>query len=184
MDSLAEPGRSYVEASANDRFAGYCVLCNRIVERTPEGECSAGHPTEAVWGAIRLGLDETAPVLPKFNMAAFVMPPIWGPAHGAWAGFFVLPIWLFADNVFVTAFGGSAIRVIGAILVGLFTLLFQCWFATRANGLAFRRVCERVSVADFARRQRVWALACVPLAAALIGWTIYFHVVIEPLPIF
>lgn len=165
----------------DDRFAGYCVHCNRIVERTADGACSAGHPAEAVWGALRLASGDPLPRLPKFNLAAFLIPPIWGPAHGAWAGFFVLPIWLFADNVVVSAIGGSAVRIVGAVLVVLGTLLFQYWFARRANGLAFRRVCDRIPLQTFIRQQRLWAIVAVPLAAALIGWVIYFHLVIEPL---
>lgn len=181
---MAEPSeRCVVAETADDRFAGYCVLCNRIVERTADGSCAEGHAAESVWGALRLAAGDRLPRLPKFNLAAFLIPPIWGPAHGAWAGFFVLPIWLFADSVVVSAVGGSAIRVAGAVLVVLGTLLFQYWFALRANGLAFRRTCDRVPLAAFERQQRIWAFVAVPLAAALIGWMIYFHAVIEPLPI-
>ena len=59
------------------------------------------------------------------------------------------------------------------------TLAFEAFFAKRANGLAYRRVCDRMSVEEYVRRERVWAIASVPAAAALIGWALWFHLVFE-----
>jgi len=38
--------------------------------------------------------------LPRFNVAAFLLPPIWGPAHGFWVTILYYPIWLFVDNLY------------------------------------------------------------------------------------
>lgn len=161
------------------RTAGYCVLCDALVERRADGTCPAGHVAEAVAGRMLLAEDQPVPVLSRFNLAAFLMPPIWGPAHGAWAGAIFLPIWLFADSVVVSAARSGGIGLwIGAALVLSATLAFEYFFARRANGVAFRRVMHAISAEQFARRQRVWAIASVPVALALIGWGLYFDLVL------
>ena len=35
--------------------------------------------------------------IPRLNVGALFLPPIWGPAHGMWAALLFYPIWLFAD---------------------------------------------------------------------------------------
>lgn len=157
--------------------AGYCVLCDRIVVRGEHGDCPAGHPAAAISGKMLLGSTEPVPQLPRFNLAAFALPPIWGPAHGQWTGVFFLPIWLFADSAIANAWRGPAMAV-AAIAIALGTLAFQAYFAKRANGLGWRRVCAEVTVEEFARRQRVWAIACVPAGLALLGWGLYYRFVL------
>jgi hypothetical protein len=147
------------------RTAGYCVACDRIVERLPDGSCPKGHPREALKGNIALGADEPVPLLPRFNVAAFVMPPIWGPAHGQWVGAVFLPIWLFMDSIIATANSGGIPTLVAAPTVVALTLAFQAYFAKRANGVAFRAVCDRMTVAEYVRRQRWWTVGCVPAAA-------------------
>lgn len=163
------------------RTAGYCVHCDAIVERRFDGTCSAGHPAEAVSGRMVLADDEAVPVLPRFNLAAFLIPPIWGPGHGLWVGAIFLPIWLFADSVIVSAASRGGIGLwIGASLVIVATLGFEYFFARRANGVAFRRVMHKVSAEEFVRRQRQWALVAIPIAIALIGWGLYFDLILGP----
>lgn len=162
------------------RQAGYCVHCNAIVERSRDGACANGHPAEAVTGRLVLTAEELLPVLPRFNLAAFLIPPVWGPAHGQWAGAFFLPIWLFVDSVVVSSLSrgaGSRAVALGVIVA---TLAAQWWYASRANGLAWRRVSDRVNVGEFLVRQRVWAIAAVPTALLLLGWALWFDVVYRP----
>lgn len=161
------------------RHAGYCVHCDRIVERAQDGSCPAGHPAEGVTGRILLADDAPVPGLPRFNLAAFLIPPIWGPAHGQWAGAIFLPLWLFADSV-VRSAGVAPGGWAGAVIVLTATLAAQAWFGKRANGLAWRRVCDRVGVDEFGARQRVWAAVAVPVAAVLLGAAIYFDTVVLP----
>ena len=167
------------EARLDVRFAGYCTMCDRLVERNADGSCPGGHPPDMVAGRIVLVDDEPVPRLPRFNLGAFLVPFIWGPAHGQWAGAFFLPIWLFADSVVASASGAGVIGVAAATVVVTLTLAFEVFFAKRANGVAFRRVCQRMSVGEFVRRERVWALASVPIAAGLITWVLWFHLVFE-----
>lgn len=162
------------------RTAGYCVYCDRIVVRNADGSCPEGHPAEGVAGRITLVDDDPVPVLPRFNIAAFVLPIIWGPANGQWIGAIFLPIWLFMDSIISTANTGGIPTQIAAPVVVVLTLAFQAYFAKRANGVAFRRVCGRVSVEQYKRQQRIWAIACVPVAAALLAWAVWYSVVVRP----
>lgn len=175
---MAERPKAGVEAARLKlRSAGYCVGCDRIVVRDDEGRCPAGHPSEAISGKILLAGDEPVPQLPRFNWGAFALPPVWGPAHGQWVGVFFLPIWLFADSA-IAAAGRNGFTAVMGVFVAIGTLAFQAFFAKRANGVAWRRVCDRVSVKEFARRERVWAYACVPVGVALLGWAFYYRLVL------
>ncbi len=162
------------------RTAGYCVLCDRIVERGDDGACARNpdHPAQAVSGTVILAEDEPVPQLPRFNVGAFLVPPVWGPAHGLWAGAIFLPMWLFMDSVIATAIGRGSASAAGGVAIVALTLGAQAWFAKRANGLAWRRVSDRVPIEEFARRERVWAVALVPVAALLIGWAVYYRLVL------
>jgi hypothetical protein len=141
-----------------------------MVERRPDGSCPAGHAPEAVAGHIELAEGEVLPAFPGFNWGAFLIPPIWGVAHGLWAGVFFLPLWAFVDN----AIRGSAdsalwMRVV-AWLTFAGTLAFQVEYARVANRLAWRRACTRMSLATYARRQRLWAAAGAATFGAILAW--------------
>ena len=169
------------EARLGVRFAGYCVLCDRIVERQSDGSCPVeGHTAEAVTGRIILVDDEPCPVLPRFNWGAFLLPFIWGPAHESWVGMLFLPIWLFMDSIIGTANKGGIPTTIGGIIVVVLTLTFQAYYAKRANGVAYRRVVGKMTVEEYARRERIWAIACAPVAALLVAWMLWFRIVVAP----
>ena len=168
------------EARLELHQAGFCVFCNRIVVRGEDGSCEAGHPSEGIAGRIVLADGQEPPTLPQFNLAAFLLPMIWGPAHGQWAGAVFLPLWLFADSIVRSAAGmGPAGRVAAAGAVAV-TLAMAAFFGRRADGLGWRRVCDRVTVDEWAARQRVWAVISVPVAAVLLGAAVYFNTVILP----
>lgn len=160
------------------RSVGYCVLCDALVERAADGTCPAGHESAAVAGQILLATGEPLPGLPRFNLAAFLIPPIWGPAHGQWVGAFFLPIWLFADSAIVAAARTGGMQWIGAAVVMAGTLGFGYFFARKANGVAFRRVMNTMTFDEFVNRQRTWAFASIPAAGALIAWGLYFDLVL------
>jgi hypothetical protein len=164
------------DARIDVRFAGYCVHCDRIVERLPDGSCPEGHPAESVSGRIVLVDDEPVPALPRFNVAAFLLPFIWGPVHGQWVGLIFLPIYVFMDSIISTAGEGGVATGAGSVLVVAGTLAFQAFFAKRANGLAYRAVCDRQSVEEFSRGQRIWAWASVPTALALIALIVWLRI--------
>lgn len=41
--------------------------------------------------------------VPRVNIGALFMPPIWGAAHGMWATIIFYPLWIVADTCFVNA---------------------------------------------------------------------------------
>jgi hypothetical protein len=144
-------------APSGARVAGHCVVCSAMVERRPDGSCPAGHAPEAVAGRIELADGEPLPAFPGFNWGAFLIPPIWGVAHGLWAGVFFLPLWAFVDNAIRgTADAALWMRAV-AWLTFAGTLAFQVEYARVANRLAWRRACDRMSLAAYVRRQHIWA---------------------------
>lgn len=149
------------------------MLCDHIVERAADGSCPWGHPLAAVSGSIALAKEDPVPQLPRFNLAAFLLPPVWGPFHGQWAGVIFLPIWLFADNVVAVSLGGGA--SLGGVIVVVATLSTQALFAKRANGAGWRRVANRITVAEYAHRERIWAALSIPVAVVLFGSAVYYR---------
>lgn len=168
------------DARLEIRFAGYCAQCDRIVMREDDGKCPEGHPAQGVVGKIVLVDGEMPEQLPRFNLAAFLLPFIWGPAHEEWVGAVFLPIWLFLDSIVATAQKGGVPATLGAVIVVVGTLGFQAFFAKRANGVAYRRVIGRMTVAEYARRERLWLWGAVPGAALLVAWMVWFHVAVAP----
>jgi hypothetical protein len=168
------------EARLDVRLAGYCILCDRIVERLEDGTCPKGHPADGITGRIVLIDDDPVPILPAFNWGAFLLPFLWGPAHGQWVGAVFLPIWLFADSILSSAGRGGVPTLVAAVVVAALTLLFEWYFAKRANGLAFRRVIDTQSAEQFARSERLWAIAAIPMVIGLIAWAAWFRIAVAP----
>lgn len=155
--------------------AGYCVLCDAIVELDADGRCSSGHPAEVVAGRMVLAPGDELPRLPRFNWGAFAFPVLWGPAHGEWAGVVFLPVWLFLDNIVSTAPGRPPFVAVFAGFAVAVTVGAQLFFAKRGNGQAWRKVCDHVTVADFVRRERVWAWVCGPLGVGALTWAVWYR---------
>ena len=95
-------------------------------------------------------------------------------------GAIFLPIWLFMDSILSTANRGGIPTLVAAPTVVAITLAFQAFFAKRANGVAFRTVCDRMSIAEFVRRERWWAVGCIPAAMLLVAWAVWFDVAVRP----
>jgi len=170
------------------------MACNDLVRRTPQATCEHGHPAEIVYGALDVAADEAVPQLPRFNWAAFFMPPIWGASHGAVvAGLIVLPLWLFLDsNVQSAVYGidaqtplGTRIGVYGmTALIALLTIALMVWFGRTGWGLAWRRHYgdgdSDMPMAEFMRREKRWYWICIPFFFALLGLAIYYWIAFLP----
>lgn len=112
---------------------------------------------------------DTRPALPRFNWAAFLIPPVWGLAHGQWAGVFFLPMWLFVDNVLRGPQLLGAASVVGGWLLAAATLGIQAAYAAHANEHAWRRVAGTMTVERFVRAQRRWAVAGTVSVALMVA---------------
>jgi hypothetical protein len=173
---------------------GYCVYCNKLVRRTDKAECPEGHPAEMVSGLIDSPRSEEVPTLPKFNWAAFFMPPIWGASHGAIiAGLIVIPLWLFMDSNIQSAVWrvGAATPIwtrVGVYVLTTFVVLASLalmgWFGKTGWGIAWRREYEdgtsTKSMETFIKRERIWYWICIPLFLALLGLAIYYWIAFLP----
>lgn len=185
-----------IDASAGlrpENTAGYCVFCNKIVRRNEAAECIEGHPEFGVSGLIEVAAGQNPPYLPRFNWAAFLMPPIWGIAHGAYAGIIVLPLWLFMDSVLRSAVYGVGpstplLTRVGvyamAVLIVALTIGLMGWFGSRGWGLAWRKQYgsgrSQMPFDIFIKKQRRWIWFCAPWAIALLGLGVYYWLAILP----
>ena len=151
---------------------------------TPEAhETAAGEESEY------LGLtaeevareDEFMAGIPRFNLAAFLMPPIWGPAHGNWVTILFYPLWVFVDNCIYSAY---TMRTVGTIIMAaimVVSLAAATWmFAMVAGPMAAHRAAERgISKETYIRRQKIWAVVCIVIAALMLGFATYYNLAIR-----
>lgn len=126
--------------------------------------------------------DEFLKGLPRFNIGAFLLPPIWGPAHGIWATILYYPIWLFMDNLLYSAYREPSPLSIGlSVTASVILLGITIAFAIVSQPLAAHRAEEHgVSRETYLRRQRYWAIGCAVGAVVMIGLATYYNIVIRP----
>ena len=171
---------------------GYCHSCNRLVRRTTKAECPNGHTSDEVVG---LGVFEGGatepPNLPRFNWAAFMMPPVWGVGHGAWPGAFVLPLWLFTDSAIQAAVfmdeaamspSGAFLTVAFPVIMSVATLAAMLWYGFHGWGIAWRKVfdggADGLSFDQFLVREQRWLWISAAMAVALVALAAYFWLAI------
>ena len=120
--------------------------------------------------------------IPRMNIGALFLPPIWGPAHGIWATILFYPLWLFADNVFYAAFSQrTALSVVVAVLMFASLTAGTVVFAILSQPFAAHRAASRgVSKQTYVRRERIWAYASVIAGCVMIAAATYYNVVIRP----
>ena len=119
--------------------------------------------------------------IPRFNLAAFLMPPIWGPAHGIWLTILYYPIWLFVDNCLYAAYEDPiAWKIILAAVVAVTLALATYIFAMVAGPMsAHRAAAMGVDKDVYIRRQRIWAVVCVILAVLFLGFATYYNLALR-----
>ena len=119
--------------------------------------------------------------LPPINIGAMFMPGIWGPAHGYWACILFYPLYLFADNLFYSAYTvGEAWTVALAVVAGVVLLAAHVAFARVSQPLsAHKAEAKGVSRERYLRRERIWAVVCVVLAIAALAWATYYNLSIR-----
>lgn len=120
--------------------------------------------------------------IPRVNIGALFLPPVWGPAHGLWVTIFFYPIWLFADNMFYAAFTERTVLSIALAVVVLVTLAaITVAFSLLAQPYAAHRAANRGMEKDaYLKRQRIWAVASVIVGVAMIAGATYYNLVIRP----
>lgn len=109
--------------------------------------------------------------LPRFNVAAFLLPPIWGPAHGFWVTILYYPAWLFIDNLlFATYQNPTPLTIAASVTAALGYLAITVAFAIVSQPIAAHRAEDRgVSRALYLKRQHWWAIGCAVGGAVLLA---------------
>lgn len=120
--------------------------------------------------------------IPRFNIAAFFLPPIWGPAHGIWATILFYPLWLFADNSFYAAYSErTPLAIALAVVVGIVLVGITVAFSLIGQPLAAHRAANRgVSKQEYLRKQRLWAVGCVVAGCVMLAAATYYNLAIRP----
>lgn len=120
--------------------------------------------------------------LPRLNLGALFLAPVWGPAHGMWAAFLFFVAWLFTDNVIYAAtveptFMNVALAVImTVVLVGatvVFAIVAQPFAAHRAERMGESRE-------HYLRRQRAWAVVSAVVAVAIVLFATWYNLDLRP----
>ena len=120
--------------------------------------------------------------VPFFNIGALLLPPIWGPAHGAWMTILWYPVWLFADNVFYAAWKHpEPLSIVLAILTFVVLLVATMLFARIMQPRALHRAIDKrgKTKEQYLASEKMWAAACVILGVALLAGATYYNIVIR-----
>lgn len=120
--------------------------------------------------------------IPRVNLGALFMPPIWGPAHGFWVTILFYPAWLLADNtIYAASVERTPLAIVLAVLVLAIMLTVTVAFSLIAQPLAAHRAAERGMTKDaYLRRQRIWAIASILIAAVFVVLATYYNLEIRP----
>lgn len=120
--------------------------------------------------------------LPRLNIAALFLPPVWGPAHGFWAAILFYPIWLFADNTFYAAWTErSPLAIVVAAVVFVSLTAGTVAFSLIGQPLAAHRAAARgTDRAVYMKHQRIWAIVSVIVGLGMIAAATYYNLVIRP----
>lgn len=119
--------------------------------------------------------------VPRFNLAAFLMPPLWGPVNGFWVTILFYPLWLFTDNMIYAAYANpSALTIVLAVLVGAVLLGGMMAFSLVSQPIAYHRAADKgMSKEQYLKRQRIWAVVSVVLAVLMLGFASYYNLCIR-----
>ncbi|MGI6591524.1 MAG: viscotoxin-A3 [Eggerthellaceae bacterium] len=115
--------------------------------------------------------------LPRFNLGALFMPPIWGPAHGMIATLLWYPAWLLADNVFFSAYSlRTPMSFVFAALTFVILFVFAFYFSYAMQPRAAIWCIQRGKTKEqFQRRQRIWGVVSIVIAAILLAFATYYN---------
>ena len=120
--------------------------------------------------------------LPRVNVGALLLAPVWGPAHGMWPAFLFFVAWLFVDNaIWAASVQPTVMNVVLAtvMLVGLvaatvvFAIVAQPFAAHRAEAMGVDR-------ATYLRRQRAWAVAGAVTAVTVVAFATWYNLDMRP----
>ena len=126
--------------------------------------------------------DEFLKGLPRFNIGAFLLPPIWGAAHGFWVTSLFYPAWLFIDNLLYAAYTSPTPLALGASISAVLGYIgITAAFAIVSQPIAAHRAEDRgIGREQYLRRQRWWAIGCAAGAAAMLVLATVYNLTMRP----
>ena len=94
--------------------------------------------------------------VPRVNIGALFMPPIWGAAHGMWATIIFYPLWIVADTCFVNAIAfHTPVAIALGILVFAMLTAGTVAFSIASQPFALHRALSRgVTKETYLKRQK------------------------------
>ena len=101
--------------------------------------------------------------LPRFNVGAFLLPTIWGPAHGIWVTILFYPAWLFIDNLLYAMYSEPSVLTVVSGLSSLFLLvLVTVLFGFLSQPYAWHRAHSMGKTKEqYLSAERKWAVGCI-----------------------
>ena len=115
--------------------------------------------------------------IPRINIGALFLPPVWGAAHGFWVLLLFYPLWLVADNLFFAAYTERTFFSIAIALVVFVSLLLgTIAFSLIGQPLAAHRAAAQgLDKPTYLRRQKVWAVVSVVVGLIMIAAATYYN---------
>lgn len=119
--------------------------------------------------------------IPRFNLAAFLLPPLWGPAYGYWITILFYPLWLFMDNLLYAVYlNPTPLMALLAVVVCVTYIGFCVAFSLVSQPMAYHRAHDKgVSKEKYLKQQRIWAVASVIIAVIMLALATYYNLEIR-----
>ena len=120
--------------------------------------------------------------VPKFNLGAFLLPPIWGPAHGIWVTILFYPAWILVDNLLFAMYSApSVMSVVGGLSSLLLLVLVTVLFAVISQPYAWHRAHDRGKTKEqYLSSERKWAIGCVFGGLAMLIFASAYNLLLRP----
>ncbi len=120
--------------------------------------------------------------LPRVNLGALFMPPVWGPVHGFWATILYYPAMLFADNLIYYAWREpTVLSVVLAVLIAVIMIAVTIAFAIVSQPIAAHRAEDKgVSRERYLKRQRIWAVVSFVILVVMVGLATFYNLEFRP----
>lgn len=112
--------------------------------------------------------------IPRFNWAAFLIPPIWGIANRQWWGVMFLPAWVFVDNMLRAESSLGVWTVVAGIGMAGTTVILQVFYARTADALALSKVKTIAEYERYIKHRRIWRIAAVVVFLGMVAWIATF----------
>ncbi len=120
--------------------------------------------------------------LPRINIGALLLPPIWGPAHGFWVTILFYPAWLLADNLFYAVYvEPTVLSVVLAVCTFIVLLVITIAFSLVSQPIAAHRAEDKGKTREqYLKAEKIWAIVGVAGALLMLGIATWYNLDIRP----